>query len=71
MSGLRHTTTCITCGEGLIQNPVQTHWWHCPRCEPEWTAHVVALHEKQRREAYARFATEETRGRPTRGGKKT
>ena len=32
--------TCIYCGSGLIPDPANPQWCHCPKCAPTWTDHI-------------------------------
>lgn len=62
--------TCLRCGAALEQNPIHRHWHHCPRCEPQWIEAIRAYLHMHSLVAFASFAANDRRGRPTMGGVK-
>jgi hypothetical protein len=60
--------TCLRHPEvRLVQNRVQTHWRHCPECDPAWVTHVE---DTAALEAFRsmRILAADPRGRPNLNG---
>lgn len=62
--------TCLYCDEPLVQSHAHPHWKHCPKCSPAWVLADQNRVKFAQDAAYAAWAANDKRGRPTIGGER-
>lgn len=61
---------CLRCDSRLVSDPHRAHWAHCPKCSPYWSEWALEYWVEKERREYAARAVSDTRGSPSRGGKR-
>lgn len=70
MTTTKKRATCIHCDAPLLQDPWHAHWSHCINCNPTEAHHAYKEWQRLKMEAYAAWAANDQKGRPTRNGEK-